>query len=84
MAKMLREQIKVTTEGIDDMFSSASRLWMERMNESDDRINVFEAQIGEYEDKFQFLEAQIASLQSTIGGSSSAQNSVYGSSFRSE
>jgi uncharacterized coiled-coil protein SlyX len=98
MATMLRMQIEVTTEGINAMFSEASRLWMERMDESDDRINVLEARIAELEsmlqeariavvesnNKFRVLEAQIASLQLTIGGSSSAQSSVYGSIFRGE
>ena len=61
---MLRKQIKVTTESIEDMFSSTSRLWMERMNESDDRINVLEARMNKYEDKIQVLEARIAELES--------------------
>ena len=65
-AKMLREQIKVTTEEIEAMIHELSRLWMKRIDESNERIQVLEAQIAylESDDRFQVLEARIAYLES--------------------
>ena len=89
-AKMLREQIKVTTEEIEAMIHELSRLWMKRIDESNERIQVLEAQIAylESDDRFQVLEARIAELEVMISGFNSARSSVYGSTshqgFRGE
>lgn len=74
MAKMLRAQIEATKGGIEAMIDELSRLWAQRMDESDERIQV--------------LEARITELEVMFSAFNPAQSSVYGSSshqgFRSE
>lgn len=83
VANMVRMQTEATKEGIEAMMDEMSRLWKQRMDESDDRIQVLEARIASLKlesDRIQVLEAQIASLQLIVGVSKSAQSSVCDSS----
>lgn len=83
VANMVRMQTEATKEGIEAMMDEMSRLWKQRMDESDDRIQVLEARIASLKlesDRIQVLEAQIASLQLIVGVSNSAQSSVCDSS----